>query len=87
MIGNLTDERAIKIYTELQRLISVGAYSELDEFGEYPEDDDVLRNVDALDHAAAMNGLKFVYAVPGYKLVAMDEDDIRMFQEAEAKLL
>jgi hypothetical protein len=49
-------EQAIKDYTELSRLISVGAYQERDIDGSYGEDG-IEESVDTLASLAAQNGL------------------------------
>lgn len=72
-------ERAIKDYTELQRLISVGAYSErsAEDFanGTYPEDG-VEESIDNLTELAARDDLEFHWheGTRTYTLEPMSEE-------------
>jgi pyruvate carboxylase len=77
-------EKAIKQYTELSRLIEVGAYDELEHDGSYPEDgDDVLKDMDELTDRAHQNGLKFVGPRHGpYTLEAMTEQELAEYKAA-----
>ena len=70
-------EKAIKQYTGLSQLIEAGAYSELEHDGSYPEDDNVLKDIDKLEDTAHQNGLKFVGPRHGpYALEAMTEQEL-----------
>ena len=57
-MAEFNKERAIARYTELSRLIHVGAYQERDHEGNYGEDG-IEQAVDALDYQAAQHGLAF----------------------------
>jgi hypothetical protein len=62
----LTQERAIEIYTELQRRISVGAYTELEPDGSFPPDDGTpesttLENLANLEIWAQKRGIEFCF--------------------------
>jgi hypothetical protein len=76
--AHFNQEQAIKDYTELSRLISVGAYTERSaedyEHGTYPEDG-VEESIDKLTELAAHHGLEFWgNEQGGYSLVPMSEE-------------
>src|SRR5215470_5284093 len=81
---SLNHEQAIKAYTELARLISVGAYDELEPDGSYPEGgDDVLKDAERLEWRAYREDLQFVKGADGtYTLEPMTEDEKRDYLEA-----
>jgi hypothetical protein len=80
----LDQEQAVRQYAELARLISVGAYDELEPDGSYREGgDNVLRDIDRLEWRAARSGLKFVKGESGaYTLLPMTEEEQRAYLEA-----
>ncbi len=59
----LTPEKAIEHYTELMRLVSVGAYLELEHDGSYPDGDGTLESIDNLGKWASRQALEFVWNI------------------------
>lgn len=80
----LNREQAIKAYTELARLISVGAYDEIEPDGSYREGgDDVLKDIDRLEWRAYREGLKFVKGESGsFTLEPMTEEEKQEYLNA-----
>jgi hypothetical protein len=74
--------RAIARYTELQNLISEGAYQERDIDGSYGEDG-IEEAADDLIYAAAEQGLEFIWHGDHYTLEPMSEEDKAEFQRAQ----
>ncbi len=81
-------EQALQKYTELMRLIRVGAYEERQAHhyasGTYPEDG-VEQGVATLDKAARRNGLEFAWNpfTSSFDLQAISQEDLDAMEEAE----
>lgn len=76
-------EEALAHYTELMKLIHVGAYQERDQDGNYGEDG-IERAADGLIYRAAQLGLQFVWHKEGqyYRLSPMSAEEIAAFKAA-----
>ncbi len=77
-------KEALEQYTELARLISVGAYSERDHDGNYAEDG-IEEVHDKLEYQAALRGLQFVRVEQNparYELQPMEPEQIEAFIDA-----
>jgi hypothetical protein len=77
-MAEFDQEQAIALYSELSRLIHVGAYTERSaedyEHGTYPEDS-VEESINNLTELAAQHGLEFSWdETSGYSLVPMSEE-------------
>jgi len=74
-------EKALKNYTELMRLVDVGAYSEREPDGSYAEDG-IEYSIDALIEQAAQHDLKFIGSKGHYTLEPMSEQEKAEYQAA-----
>jgi hypothetical protein len=83
-MAEFNHEQAIKRYTELSKLIHVGAAGERDHEGNYHEDG-IERAADELEHQAALQGLQFVWDSEAkvYTLEPMSAEDIAAFKAAQ----
>lgn len=77
-------QKAIERYTELSRLIQVGAYTERGSNEDYPEDG-VEQGVDDLEFRAAKLGLYFHWHedTKTYTLEPMSPEDLAAFKAAQ----
>jgi hypothetical protein len=83
MSEQFNHEQAIARYSELSRLIHVGAYDERDSDGNYGEDG-IEQAADGLVYRAAQHGLQFIWdmGTHTYKLMPMSPEEIAAFKAA-----
>jgi hypothetical protein len=80
---NFNQEAAIARYTDLMKLIQVGAYQERDYEGNYGADG-IEQAADALEGRAAGQGLQFIWHKEGkyYTLEPMSPEELAAFKAA-----
>jgi hypothetical protein len=80
IMSDFHQEQAITRYTDLMRLIHVGAYDERDHEGNYGEDG-IEQAADRLEYRAAQHGLQFIWHSEGgyYTLEPMTDEERAAF--------